>query len=216
MNLKPDSDDLFPLLSSIEGTYEAAKAHSRQVDALLGFEIEKTEKSITDPTAPWFGLDSDVLQTPYTELRFMLARVNPSPGMKLVELGSGYSRLAHVLEAHHQGVLYEGIEIVPERAQEAIRVIRSRNLASASVRQGDLFGPVGFPLGDVYFLYDLSSKIEASVQVVEALRRVALMRPIRVVARGLSSRQWIEREAPWLSQVVKPAHYGNFSVYRTA
>jgi hypothetical protein len=213
VNLKVDSEDLFPLLSSIEGTYESAKAHSRQVDALLRYEIEKTEKSITDPTTPWFGLNSDILQTPYTEIRFMLARLGLGPGDKIIELGSGYSRMAHVVDAHAQGVHYEGVELVPERAQEAIRVIRSRNLVSASVRQGDLFGSAGLPRGDVYFLYDLSSKIEASVQVVEALREVALERPIRVVARGLSSRQWIEREAPWLSQVVSPAHYGNFSIY---
>jgi tRNA A58 N-methylase Trm61 len=215
VNLKVDSEDLFPLLASIEGTYAAAKDHSRQVDALLGFEIEKTEKSIADPTAPWFGLNPDILQTPYTEIRYMLARLELRPEDKIIELGSGYSRMAHVVDAHAKGVVYEGVELVAERAQEAIRVIRSRNLRSASVRQGDLFGSAGLPRGDVYFLYDLSSKTQASVQVVEALRQVALEHPIRVVARGLASRQWIERGAPWLSQVVVPAHYGNFSIYRS-
>ncbi len=215
MNLKVDSADLFPLLSSIEGTYEAAKFHSRQVDQILGFQIDLVEKSINDPTIPWFGLDSDVLQTPYSELRYMLSKVSVVPGQKVVELGSGYSRLAHVMNAHLAGVNYEGVEVVPERAREAMRVIGLRGLANAKVMEGDLFQGGGFPEGDPYFLYDLSSRIEASIRVVEALQNQAKQRPIQVMARGLASRQWIEREAPWLSQVVDPAHYGNFSIYRS-
>ncbi|MBU6154352.1 MAG: hypothetical protein KGP28_08645 [Bdellovibrionales bacterium] len=215
MNLKVDSADLFPLLSSIEGTYEAAKIHSRQVDQLLGFQIDLVEKSIKDLSVPWSGLDPDVLQTPYTELRYMLSKISVAAGQKVVELGSGYSRLAHVMDAHLPEVTYEGVEVVPERAREAMRVIGLRGLANAKVMEGDLFQGGCFPEGDVYFLYDLSSRIEASIRVVEALQSQAKMRPIKVMARGLASRQWIEREAPWLSQVVKPAHYGNFSVYRS-
>ncbi len=215
MNSGLDSNELFPLLASIEGTYEAAKNHSRRVDGVLGLDISGTEGRISDESAPWRGLDPDVLQTPYTELRFMLARINPARGMKVVELGSGYSRLAHVLEAHHEGVFYEGVELVPERASEALRVIRARGLLRAVVRAGDLFGKEGFPRGDVYFLYDLSPRIESSVRVVEALQREAANHPILVAARGLASRGFIEREAPWLSHVISPEHHGNFSIYRS-
>ncbi len=216
MNLKVDPTDLFPLLNSIEGTYEAAKIHSREVDLILGLRVPETESQIADQSAPWFGLDPDVLQTPYTELRFMLSKLELTTGEKVVELGSGYSRMAHVMDAHFKGVAYVGVESVQGRAKEAMRVIRERALRHAQVIEGDLFQLPEFPAGDVYFLYDLSSRIESSIRILECLKHQAKTRPIAVVGRGLASRQLIERDHPWLSQVVNPAHYGNFSLYQTA
>jgi hypothetical protein len=123
--------------------------------------------------------------------------------------------MAHVMDAHVKGLDYVGVVSVQGRAKEAMRVIRERALRHAQVIEGDLFQLPEFPAGDVYFLYDLSARIESSIRILEGLKNQAKARPITVVGRGRASRQLIERDHPWLSQVVNPAHYGNFSVYRS-
>ena len=211
-----DLNDPFPLLSSIEGTYEAAKAHSRAVDAWLGLRIPEVEASFTETLLPWAGLSPDILLTPYTELRFMLDRLDLATGARVVELGAGYARMGHVLGRHHSGVTYLGIESVQGRAEEARRVLALHGIMNARVERRDLLSasdPV--PPGDVYFLYDLTGRPADTEAMLLKLRERAASAAITVVGRGRATRDAIERAHPWLSWVREARHYGNFSVYRS-
>jgi hypothetical protein len=210
-----DPLDLFPLFESIEGTYDLAKAHSAAVDRILGFQIEEIEARLSLTAAHWAGLSPSTLLTPYTEFRFALSKVCLNPGDHVVELGSGYSRLAHVLGAHEPDIFYSGIECVLPRAHEAQRIIVARGLKKAEVMTHDLFSKGSLPDANVYFLYDLSSNLKDTRAILEQLKERARKGAITLVGRGKASRTQIEREHPWLSAVVDPEHFGNFSVYRS-
>ena len=212
-----DPKQLFPLLDSIENTYEASKVHSDTVDAHLGFQVHQVEALIRERegNAPWAGLDPSTLLTPYTEIRFMLSKLKLEEGQHLAELGSGYSRMALVLQEHYPDVYYTGIESVELRAAEALRVLKIHGCHHAKVISKNLFSESTIPSADVYFLYDLSRNLEDSAQILEALKVQARDHSIRVVGRGLATRTSIERHHPWLSQVVEPEHFGNFSIYRS-
>jgi hypothetical protein len=215
MHFSFDPLDPFPLLLNLEGTYEAAKLHSARADDFLGFRIFETEARLVNDRIPWAGLAPATLLTPYTELRFLLNRIAPEPGFRLIELGSGYSRLAHVLQRHHCGARYQGFEMVAQRAAEAVRVLEARGVQNASVECGDLLCRKSFPEGDCYFLYDLSADWEDTENVLTRIGEVARTRRILVIGRGLATRTWIERKHPWLSQVNPPEYHGNFTMYRS-
>jgi hypothetical protein len=219
MRFSFDPVDPFPLLSSLEGTYEAAKLHSMQVDDFLGFRIPEAEAELLSEPAPWAGLPPSILLTPYTELRFLLDRITPPEGSSLIELGSGYSRLAHVLHRHFPHVHYLGFELIPGRAREAIRVMAAHGLGGGKARRTiecvDVLYRDPFPGGECYFLYDLSPSWEDTGKVLRKIREIARTRPVRVIGRGRSTRTWIERKHPWLSEVHPPEHHGNFTIYRS-
>jgi hypothetical protein len=210
-----DPLDPFPLLSNLEGSYEASKQHSYQVDRFLGYRIPEIEHEIAGKKVPWAGLAPSILLTPYSEIRWMLERLGPAPGSLLVELGSGYSRMAHVLHRHWPQVRYLGLERVTQRLFEAERLIRLRGLSQAAVLGQDATDSSSLPEADLYFLYDLSPDPAVTKKTLLKLACVARQRPIRVVGRGRATRTLIEREEPWLSGIHAPQHLGNFSIYRS-
>jgi hypothetical protein len=67
---------------------------------------------------------------------------------------------------------------------------------------------------EFYFIYDYGTP-RAISKTLEDLRVIAQRQAITVVGRGRSSRDAIEREQPWLSQVMKPEHHGHYSIYRS-
>ena len=211
-----DPSDPFPLLSSIEGTYEAAKTHSRAVDAWLGLEVAGVEAGLSGKNLPWAGLAPETLLTPYTELRYLLSRLGLEDGSTVVELGAGYARMAHVIARHHAGTGYVGVESVGARAEEARRVLALRGAGNSVVETRDLLSKdEPLPEGDVFFLYDLTGRAADTRAILLKLRECAKAGSISVVGRGRATRDAIERSHPWLSGVREPRHFGNFSVYRS-
>jgi hypothetical protein len=215
-----DPKNPFPL---VEGySYEEAKAHARAVDRYLGFQIEEMESTIAR-TYPqfvntgtltrefWIGLDVQAMLTPYLELRSMLHQIQPQPDQTMTELGSGYSRLAHVLRTHYPEVNYIGLEFLQERVDEAKRVLgpeKHHQILRSDITHSE-FVP---PAADVYFMYDFGS--QAGVRkILRDLKDLARLRSIQVIGRGRATRQIIEREEPWLSSVNSPRHFPNFSIY---
>lgn len=65
-----------------------------------------------------------------------------------------------------------------------------------------------------FFIYDFGSRedIEATLAQLQAL---ALDQEVVVIARGGRSRDLIDRNHPWLSQVHAPKHFSRFSIYRS-
>ena len=222
MSCRLDSRNLFPLLDSIENTYEAAKRHSKEVDEFLGFEIQKIEAELllqngNQKNSHWIGLAPETLQTPYTEIRFMLSKLNLRPGERVVDLGAGYGRMGLVMGAHYPENDFLGLEVVEARAREGNRILKNQACTRASLECVDI-AKAGFflPAAQVYFLYDFSSDAYQIENLILKLKNQAAIAPLKVIGRGRSVRDRIERLEPWLSQVIAPQHFGNFSIYQSS
>lgn len=225
--LRFDPRDPYPLLARTGRStdYAAERSHSAEVDAWLGFDTERVEAEILREERElgtwtghqaWVGLPVQTLLTPYTEIRQMLDRIAPIAGDTVVDLGAGYGRMAFVLGVHYPGARFIGYELVAARVQEGRRVLRAHGLDPECLMQVDLSGPDFRPCeAGAYFIYDFGSR-EAIAKALGDLRRVARARAITVIGRGRASRDAIERGEPWLSQVVDPEHFGNWSVYRSS
>jgi hypothetical protein len=217
-----DSGDPYPLQPGI--TDREAMSYSEQVDAWLGFSLADTERAIRerlgesrlgDAQEYWVGLNIQSLLTPYTEIRELLERLRPGPGETVVDLGAGYGRIGFVLGRYYPGVRFVGYEFVAERVREASRCLATFAYPGIEMRQVDLSAPGFRPEpADFYFLYDYGTR-PAVEKTLEDLREIASARGITVVGRGRLSRDAIERHHPWLSQVVAPEHFRNYSVYRS-
>ena len=213
------ADDPFPCLSRELYTYPEAQLHSEKVDQWLGLRTDETERAILanddyvrieeqGEQRLWIGLPVQTLLTPYLEIRTLLQDLNPKPGDLLVDLGAGYGRIGFVLARHYPGVQFLGFEYVKERVMEACR-------CGVRLEQADLFSPnFLLPWAETYFIYDYGSR-QAVSRTLENLKACSRKKAIQVVGRGRLTRDLIEREHPWLSQVNEPQHRGNYSIYRS-
>jgi hypothetical protein len=218
-----DPADPYPLRPDI--TDSQAMAHAAQVDAWLGFELPAVEARIRARLGPsrlgdaqefWVGLNIQSLLTPYTELRQLLERLSPGPGSRIIDLGAGYGRMGFVIGRLRPDLEFVGYELVPERVAETRRCLAPWRYPNVRVEKADLSAPDFQPAeADFYFLYDYGTR-PAVEKTLEDLKAVARRRPIAVVGRGRLSRDAIERHHPWLSQVVPPRHFRNYSIYASA
>lgn len=228
-----DPSDLFPPMEVTASNYADAQEHSRRVDEHLGFRIEAIELELlsgdrdpskSDPVSEaeqqlWIGLPVQAMQTPYVELREILARLSPAAGSTIVDLGAGYGRMAFVIGDLYPEVGFIGYEYVEARVTESIRCLRLRYpkaIRKLEMLAADLSSSDFVPeAADSYFIYDYGTRA-AIAKTLGDLRGIAARRPIAVVGRGRASRDAIERSHPWLSQVVKPEHFEHYSIYRSA
>jgi hypothetical protein len=213
--------DPFPLLKPALG-YREAQAHSHTVDQWLGLRISETEKQIAENTLDanerkekWVGLDPQALQTPYTEIRTILNALKFKAGETIIDLGAGYGRMGFVVGRHFAESNFIGYEISKERVQEGNRVLSAFDYSNISLREQDLAkADFELPRAEIYFVYDFGTP--ASIQkMLDRLKEYSKTQPVCVVGRGRGVRDQIERHEFWLSAVVTPQHFGNFSIYRT-
>ncbi|MES2855172.1 MAG: SAM-dependent methyltransferase, partial [Bdellovibrionota bacterium] len=125
---------------------------------------------------------------------------------------------------HYPHISFTGYEYVQERVVEGNLRLKKfveslpavSNRATTELEVADLTAD-DFKLksADLYFIYDYGTNA-AIRKTLDDLRQISLQRKIIVVGRGRASRDAIERETPWLSEVVKPEHFKNFSIYRSA
>jgi hypothetical protein len=215
-----NSLDPYPLRSL---SYSEAQRHSLLVDNWLGLRAPEIETTLAlEKGGPksrdqewWIGLSTHALLTPYTELRKMLSLLSPVPGNQVVDLGAGYGRMGFVLARHYPEVSFIGYEIVEERVAEARRCFENHGCQNSKMLHEDL-SAIDFQLttANFYFIYDYGSRV-AITKTINDLREIARTRSITVIGRGRLSRDLIEQENPWLSQVNLPEHHGNFSIYRS-
>jgi ubiquinone/menaquinone biosynthesis C-methylase UbiE len=169
-----------------------------------------------DPQEYWVGLNIQSLLTPYTEIRELLHRLAIQPGQKLIDLGAGYGRIGFVMGHCYPESSFIGYEAVEERVQETLRCLERLSYPKVRMEQADLSAPEFKPeAADIYFIYDYGTRA-AVEKTLEDLKEVARLHPITVVGRGRLSRDAIERHHPWLSQVEKPVHFKNYSIYRSS
>lgn len=212
--------DPFPLLAPDSCELGQSQRHAEQVDAWLGLRVAETEAQLgqTGGRFPdvqtWRGLPAQSMLTPYLEIRSLLHLLELKPGQTLVDLGAGYGRMAFVLARHGPGVKFVGYELVSARVAEARRCLGSVpgiELVTADLARSD-FHPT---IADAYFLYDYGTRA-AIEKTLQDLRGIATSRAVTVIGRGRASRDAIERDHPWLSQIVPPRHFRNYSIYRSA
>jgi hypothetical protein len=223
--------DPFPLLSSLaqpSATYQEMLAHSAAADAWLGLQIEKIESELSvngcrmsanlasgEKQQLWIGLAPTSLQTPYPEIRDLIERLDLKSGSVIADLGAAYGRMGFVIGKCYPELSFIGYEYVGERVQEFKRCASKFKFPNVKLIHVDLSSPNFQPqAADVYFIYDYGSP-KAIRKTLYDLQRIAKQRPITVIGRGRASRDAIEQEHPWLSQVETPEHFPRYSLYRS-
>ncbi len=198
-----------------DAPYAQQQEESRRVDELLGLRTQEVEALIagedTRERRYWIGLPVSALLTPYSEIHLMLSRLLQA--RRVVDLGAGYGRMGFVIAKHFPHLDFLGIEVVEERVNEGSAAL-ARYGASGRLVQGDLT-KMPLPEADTYFLYDYGSQ-SAIEKTLDDLRTRSLHEAVTVVGRGGATRSLIEKKHLWLSGVVEPEHFRNFSIYRSA
>lgn len=219
-----DPLDPFPLIEEGVFSYAQEQAHSAQVDQYFNIPTEEVEKTLssTPLSQPheqmWIGLPVQSMLTPYTEIRRILEILKPRPATTIVDLGSGYGRVAWVIRRHMSDVRFIGFEIVSSRIQAGLDAFlrHGESLTTIEMHCADLADPaLIIPSAEYYFIYDFGSR-RSIEKVLNDLRLIASKKKLTVVARGRLSRDLIEKQTPWLSQVHSPRHFAHYSIYRSA
>jgi SAM-dependent methyltransferase len=224
-----DANDPFPLLSlaNLAGLgLRDAQAHAAAVDQWLDLRIDQTERALVARDAGraareegqeiWLERGPRVFLTPYVELHLMLDLAAAPKAARVVDLGCGYGRMGFVMARHYPKSQFIGFELVAERAAEGMRALRAGGCDAAKLIVADINREdFALPPADLYFLYDFGAR-RAIAKALAGLRDLASRQAIAVIGRGRAVRDAVERDEPWLSQVVEPRHAPTFSLYRSA
>lgn len=205
-------------------SYGEAKAEAAKLDKILGFDFESVEKKLSvensrqDRTTAkqfWIGLDIQSLQTPYSEVIEMIEELKPQADDLWIDLGAGYGRLGVALGFLKPTVKFLGYEFIESRVTEGNRIFTKWGLENSKLIQADLASD-SFDLqnADVYFLYDFGSQADFYL-IIEKLRQIASQKQIKVIARGRGIKNWILLDFPWLGTMNAPAHFRNWSLFRS-
>lgn len=188
-----------------------------EMDERLGYRVQRTEASVQlmEGVELWHAQGPSVFQTPYAEFVEVLRELALPKGAHIVDLGAAYGRLGIVIAALKMDLKFTGLEISTERVNEGRRVYSSLGLDPAQLKVADLADErFKIPEAQAYFVYDFGTR-EAVQKVLIDLKYLAARGvAFELVGRGRRSRDLIEREHPWLSQVHSARHRGNFSIYR--
>lgn len=220
-------------LESVEAKVREALATRARDEALAVSEAisDTSEMSITREF--WLSKPVDTFMTPYWDLDYMLRAAGLAASDLVVDLGAGYARLAFVLALRHPDVGFVGIEKIEARILEASRVFATNPLFRAAprdqyqflaedLRETDL-AKMSDPLSENtiavrerthFLIYDFGSREDIQAVLLK-LQALACDQKVIVLARGGRSREIIDREHPWLSQVQPPQHFARFSIYRS-
>jgi hypothetical protein len=200
-------------------TYAQAKEHAAKMDALLGFHIREIENSLhreeikTQNQEAWIGLDVQSFSTPYWEIRTALELLKLQPADRVVDLGCGYGRMAHVIGRHYPSQYFIGYELLSERVKEAQRVLAPFQYPNVRIEQRDLVqsSPIE---AQHYFVYDYGNN-QAIDKTLGDLRDISTKTPIQVIARGRASRHLIYQNHPWLCEIHPPRNFDTFTIFHS-
>jgi len=138
-------------------------------------------------------LTYEVVRAFYRALGPEIAR---RPGLRLLDLGSGYGRFGFYGAVRH-GLSVHGLELVAERAQEAARAARALGLSGLTFEAGDML-QAAWPRADVYCMMNavLPRLLPA---VLARLEHEARGRRIVVASVSTSNRAFTQ--ADWLREL---------------
>lgn len=198
-----------PLLSPVD--HGLTKRHiSSQIDLSLGLRIKQIEEilqaqakeivpgSLFDQWGPalhqgaqtWVGLDFQVLQTTYHDLKTIFQTIKPKPFEKIVDLGAGYGRIGIFLHQFYPKCEFLGLELVPERVTESNRLLKILRSDKKNMVVSDLSQIEELPEGDIFFIYDFGSVTHIK-KILELLKTT----PRRLlVVKGRIARQMMLKD----------------------
>ncbi|KQZ32906.1 hypothetical protein [Caulobacter sp. Root1472] len=128
--------------------------------------------------------------------RVLKPELRVRPGLSLLDLGSGYGRFGLYGGLRH-GLAAYGLELVPERAEEAARAARALGLAQVSFAAGDLL-TAPWPAADVYCMMNAVLP-RLLPPVLTRLKAEARRRRIVVASVSTSNRAFAQ--ASWLREL---------------
>lgn len=228
-----DPRDPFPQIAYGSVSYVDEQAHALKADSWLGLNVADTERSLSErgclhraPGASgqaqelWFGLSASSLMTPYVEIRRTLEAIILSSGSRVADLGAAYGRMGFVLARCFPGVRFVGYEYAGERVASgngALARFTKSNGADVRLKHADLSATHLTPeRADVYFIYDFGTD-KAIEKTLYDLRRISLLQPFTLVARGTRCRRAIDlRHRDWLSVKADLAISDRSIIYKTA
>lgn len=220
-----EARDPYPHLKSFSKS--EAQLHATQVDRWLGLDISTIEEKLRltgsrlpppreatkDKQELWFGLAPQDLVTPYIELRSMLEELSPRSGETVVDLGAAYGRMGLVLARHFPRVNFIGYEYVAERVRAGQAAMSRARATNATLEQVDLANPQFRPAsGEYYFIYDFGTD-KAIEKILYDLKRLSLVKPLTLIARGRRCRYAIDRTHQWL--IKNEAQEAVYTIYRS-
>ena len=133
----------YPLLKKDSYTYQAAQKHAETVDQWLGFQIHEIETSLRKSDLArvhqtWSELSAQSFQTPYCEIRSLLAELEPTHKSVIADLGCAYGRMGFVVGRHYPDINFLGFEIAKPRVLEAQRLLRNWQFSNVQVYEQNL------------------------------------------------------------------------------
>jgi DNA-binding winged helix-turn-helix (wHTH) protein len=173
----------------------------RALDAHLGLAPERAEDGISlgDLLLRYGQQRVAPGDMPYTVLRDLFRRFELPPGTTLLDLGSGYGRVAfygHLLT----GMRVCGIEIVAERVAEARRIQQRLGLSGLDFLCGDAL-TTPWPETTHYCLMNAFAS-PILPQIVERLEETARQR--RIFIASVSTSNLVLERQPWLHEIGRP------------
>lgn len=174
---RPTIEDAYPALAENIDHDLTKRKVSSEIDLHLGFHIKKIEETLRtkalqidpetyfdewgpllhDGAQTWVGLDFQILQCTYHDLKILFNTIKPKPGNRIIDLGAGYGRMGIFLHWYYPLTSFLGIELVKERVDEANRIYAELKMQNKTMEVGDLSKIDELPAGDFYFIYDFGS-----------------------------------------------------------
>lgn len=182
--------DIFQPLHLIVDHDLTKRRISSQIDLDLGFKIKHIEEILQtkakmlapekqfDQWGPilhggaqtWVGLDFQILQTTYHDLKTVFEIIKPAPSEKIVDLGAGYGRVGVLLHHFYPRTEFLGIEMVEERVSEGNRILKNLSSFNKKILALDLNELSELPEGDIFFIYDFGS-VDHIKKILEMLKK---------------------------------------------
>lgn len=207
----------YQLINQSNLSYQESKDNASLIDDLLEFNCFQIEKDLPEEklNQTWQHLDTQIFQTPYTELKEMISHISPISNSLWIDLGAAYGRLGITLHYLRPEENFLGFEFVESRVNEGNRVFKKLNINRAELKHQDLQDEhFIMPEADVYFIYDYGKK-EHIYKTLNQLSEVAKKRSIQLFARGLGVRHYIMNDFPWLWAINTPTHTEHWSLFKS-
>lgn len=159
------------------------RLHSKLLDKRIGYRISKIEDKLLrqyraydrcednssdkkhyPDTQAWIGLNSQVLQTNYSDIFGSLHFLRSFQINTIVDIGAAYGRVGIVSSAVFPKANFIGYEVVKSRFNEAKRVYFRHKLNNCDfVNVNVLDDPSSIEAADIYFIYDFSELSHISI-----------------------------------------------------
>lgn len=208
------------------------RIQAKKIDSILGFRTKRIEqqllkkyrayykvddigngKELRPGSQTWIGLHPQVLQTPYSEILHFFWLLRKHEIKSVVDLGSGYGRVAIVMKSIFPKASFLGYEIVDVRVRESRRMFEQLQLSNCEILEEDILqDDFNLPTADLYFIYDFSDPKDIR-QILSKLSQRLRSERFFLVAKGEGIRSLIQLKFPEFWAVHGAIHRKNWSLY---